>query len=293
MYNCVMSASILGTKLYIPLPRPNAVSRPRLIARLDEGLHGKLTLLSAPAGYGKTALLSEWLTLCGRKAAWLSLDEGDGKTAHFLARGDPAAAGQIAEAKDLPKSRARVKLALGEASASLAVLEPYRALMDEKRWEDERLKAMILQSLAYHALGERRKATILIGEALTLAEPEGFVRTFVDEGSPMAALLGEAAGVGIKRDYIGKLLAAFRPVAPKAAARSAEARRASVLGGALSARELEVLHLIAQGLSNGGIGERLFLSLSTVKGHNLRLFEKLRVRSRTEAVARARSLGLL
>jgi LuxR family maltose regulon positive regulatory protein len=79
-----MSAPILATKLYIPLPRPKAVSRPRLIARLNEGLVGKLTLISAPAGFGKTTLVSEWVSGCDQKIAWLSLDEGDNDPTSFL-----------------------------------------------------------------------------------------------------------------------------------------------------------------------------------------------------------------
>jgi LuxR family maltose regulon positive regulatory protein len=80
-----MSTPILVTKLYLPRLRPKTVSRPRLIERLNEALHGKLTLISAPAGFGKTTLISEWLAGCGRPAAWLSLDVADNDLARFLA----------------------------------------------------------------------------------------------------------------------------------------------------------------------------------------------------------------
>ena len=80
-----MSTPILATKLYIPPPRPKVVLRPRLIERLNEGLHRKLTLISAPAGFGKTTLVSEWVAGCERPAAWLSLDEGDNDPTRFLA----------------------------------------------------------------------------------------------------------------------------------------------------------------------------------------------------------------
>jgi LuxR family maltose regulon positive regulatory protein len=78
---------LLQTKLYIPPPRPNLVPRPNLIQRLGEGLHlgHKLTLVSAPAGFGKTTLLSEWVIGCERPVAWLSLDEGDNDLTRFLA----------------------------------------------------------------------------------------------------------------------------------------------------------------------------------------------------------------
>jgi LuxR family maltose regulon positive regulatory protein len=85
-----MATPLLTTKLYIPPVRPELVSRPRLIERLNEGLHRKLTLISAPAGFGKTTLLSEWIHHRGAvtaplQVAWLSLDEGDNDPAHFLA----------------------------------------------------------------------------------------------------------------------------------------------------------------------------------------------------------------
>jgi LuxR family transcriptional regulator, maltose regulon positive regulatory protein len=75
---------LLTTKLYIPPTRPELVSRPRLIERLNMGLHRKLTLISAPAGFGKTTLVCEWVTGCNRPAAWLSLDAGDNDPNRFL-----------------------------------------------------------------------------------------------------------------------------------------------------------------------------------------------------------------
>jgi LuxR family maltose regulon positive regulatory protein len=84
VYNCSMSTPILTTKLYIPPLRPNAVPRTRLIGRLNEGLHRKLTLIAAPAGFGKTTLVSAWIAICGRPVAWLSLDEADSDPARFL-----------------------------------------------------------------------------------------------------------------------------------------------------------------------------------------------------------------
>jgi LuxR family maltose regulon positive regulatory protein len=72
-----MATPLLQTKLYIPAPRPELVSRPRLIERLNVGLHRKPTLISAPAGFGKTTLVSEWVAAPERLVPWLSLDEGD------------------------------------------------------------------------------------------------------------------------------------------------------------------------------------------------------------------------
>ena len=79
-----MSIPILATKLYVPPPPPAVVPRPRLIARLNVGLHRKLTLIAAPAGFGKTTLVSAWVAGCDRPVAWLSLDEGDSDPARFL-----------------------------------------------------------------------------------------------------------------------------------------------------------------------------------------------------------------
>jgi LuxR family maltose regulon positive regulatory protein len=79
-----MSTPLLATKLYIPPPRPNVVLRPRLSERLKNSLGRKLTLISAPAGFGKTTLISAWIAACDRKVAWLSLDEGDSDPTRFL-----------------------------------------------------------------------------------------------------------------------------------------------------------------------------------------------------------------
>src|SRR6266487_5098404 len=75
---------ILAPKLYIPPLRPHVVIRPHLLERLNEGLHRKLILISAPAGFGKTTLVSEWVVGCQRPTAWLSLDEGDNDPTRFL-----------------------------------------------------------------------------------------------------------------------------------------------------------------------------------------------------------------
>jgi LuxR family maltose regulon positive regulatory protein len=168
------------------------------------------------------------------------------------------------------------------------------------------IEILMLLALAHEAQGNIASALAPLERALALAEPEGYVRIFVDEGLPMAHLLSAAAANGIMPDYIGKLLAAFeseeqpglagrQPGPGKSEDKSylPPAPPAQPLIEPLSQRELEVLQLIAQGLSNREISERLFLALSTVKGHNRIIFGKLQVQRRTEAVARARELGLL
>jgi len=216
----------------------------------------------------------------------------------LLRQGNLAAAADLAGKYELPLIRARVLLAQGDPSAALAVLRPLRQQMEAKGLADERFKAMILQAVALRANGEEDKAVQLLAEALALAEPGGFIRIFVDEGAPMAHLLSEAAARGILPDYIAKLLAAFEDLTkdegPTAKLAPSVTRSGpSSLVEPLSQRELEILKLITQGLSNREIGERLFLALDTVKGHNRRIFDKLQVQSRTEAIARARELDLL
>jgi len=210
----------------------------------------------------------------------------------LLHQGNLTAAANLDQTHELPISRARVFLAQGNPSAALALLEPFRQHMETRGWADERLKAMILQAVALYAHREKNKAVQLLGDALALAEPGGFIRIFVDEGVPMAKLLTEAAAQGIMPDYVAKLLAAFKAEDQKSEDKSYHPT-AIPLSEPLSQRELEVLQLMAQGLSNRVISERLFLALDTVKGHNRKIFDKLQVQSRTEAVARARELGLL
>ncbi len=211
----------------------------------------------------------------------------------LLCQGNLAAAAHLAQTHELPISQARVHLAQGDTSAALAVLEPLRQQAEAKGWEDERLKVIVLQAIALHMNGEKDKAVQLLGDALALAEPGGFIRLFVDEGLPMAQLLSEAAAIGMMPDYTGKLLAVLEAEEQKREDTSSLPPPAQPLIEPLSRRELEVLHLMAQGLSNQEMCERLFLALDTVKGHNRKIFDKLQVQRRTEAVARARELGLL
>jgi LuxR family maltose regulon positive regulatory protein len=154
------------------------------------------------------------------------------------------------------------------------------------------IEILVLQALAHETQGDNPTALLPLERALTLAGPEGYVRIFVDEGRPMAQLLSEAAAQGIMPDYTAKLLAAFGAEEQKSEDGS-HLHPAQSLVEPLSQRELEVLRLIGQGLSNRQISQRLFLALSTIKGHNRIIFSKLMVGSRTEAVARARELGLL
>jgi LuxR family maltose regulon positive regulatory protein len=211
----------------------------------------------------------------------------------LLQQGDLAAAAHVAQAHDLPLSQARVHLAQGDPSAALAVLEPYRRRVEERAWADEQLKTMILQAVAFDALGERSRAVELLDAALAVAEPGGFVRIFLDEGAPMARLLREAASRGVRPEYVRRLLAAYPVDDAGRATLPATSVAGSRLAEPLSSRELEVLPLIAKGLTNQEIAARLYLSLHTVKAHARNIYAKLGVSSRTQAVAKGRALGYL
>jgi len=202
---------------------------------------------------------------------------------------------------------ARVLLALYQSDRAdrsiqeaMGLLERLLKAAEEGGRKGSTIEILVLQAIAYHAQGDLSAALLPLQHALALAEPEGYVRMFLDEGSSMMQLLREASAREIMPDYTDKLLAAFesekrksedKPDLPPALPEGH--RDGEPLIDPLSQRELEILNLIAQGLSNREIGERLFLALDTVKGHNRRIFDKLQVKSRTEAIARARELGLL
>ncbi|WP_169083371.1 LuxR C-terminal-related transcriptional regulator [Paenibacillus sp. PL91] len=208
----------------------------------------------------------------------------------LLRQGHLAAAAKLVQKHEIPLVQARVHLAKGDTAAVLDVLVPLLRQMEAKGWEDERLRIMVLLSVALQEHGEKDKAIQLLRDALALAESGGFIRIFIDEGIPMAGLLSDAAARGIMKDYIVKLKAVFEAKGQRG---DDYVPAVQPLIEPLSQRELIVLQLIAQGLSNHEISDRLFIALDTVKGHNRRIFGKLQVQRRTEAVARARELGLL
>src|SRR5258707_4559155 len=168
----------------------------------------------------------------------------------LLRQGNLAAAAHLAQTHELPISQARVHLAQGDTSAALAVLAQLRQQAEAKGWEDERLKVMAQHAIALHMNGEKDKAVHLLGDALALAEPGGFIRIFVDEGLPMAHLLSEAEAMGMMPDYTGKLLAVFEAEEQKREDTSSLPPPAHPLIEPLSRREAEILPLMAQGLSN-------------------------------------------
>lgn len=240
-------------------------------------------------GPGAVAILDEVEdTISARGYGFQAPRLAAARASALLRLGRPAAAAAMLEAYDLPLWHAKVALAMGDPGQALVRLEPFRRRADAHAWHDDRLAARIVAALAHHARGEAEAAIATLSEALQLAEPGDLIRTFLDEGAPMARLLGDAAARATLPPIARRVLQGFdgAPPAPTGVPPLQEAE-------ALSEREREVLRFIAQGLSNHEIGQRLHLALSTVKGHNMRIFEKLQVRRRTEAVARARELGLV
>ena len=193
---------------------------------------------------------------------------------------------------------ARMYLAQGQPDEALEVLESLLPTTETAGWTGFVIEILALQALALQGQGDIPQAIITLKRALSLAEPERYVRVFVDEGEPMAALLRQAASRGIAPDYVGKLLAVLKEEM-KDEGRMTEALpsspvlRPSSLIEPLSERELEVLRLIAAGLSNREIADQLVVAVSTVKTHINNIYRKLDVSKRTQAVARARKLNLL
>jgi LuxR family maltose regulon positive regulatory protein len=177
-------------------------------------------------------------------------------------------------------------------SGAVGLLERLLKAAEEGGRMGSVIEILVLQALAHQAQGDLPAALLPLQHALALAEPEGYVRMFLDEGPSMMQLLREASAREIMPDYTDKLLAAFEAEKRKSEDKP-DLPPTQPLIDPLSQRELKILQLIAQGLSNREIGERLFLALDTIKGHNRKIFDKLQVQSRTEAIARARELGLL
>jgi LuxR family transcriptional regulator, maltose regulon positive regulatory protein len=218
----------------------------------------------------------------------------------MLHRGNLTSAAHLAGTHELPISQARVYLAQGDARAALAVLELLRQQVEAKGWVDERLKIMSLQAVAFHAFGEHEQAVQVLGEALTLAEPQGYIRLFLDEGPPMAQLLREANAHGIMPDYTGKLLAGFETqgqestsVSPIPDWQSQSPPASQSLIEPLSQRELDVVRLFRTDLSGREIAQELVIALSTVRTHTKSIFSKFNVNNRRAAVKRAAELDLI
>lgn len=201
---------------------------------------------------------------------------------------------------------ARWMIATGKAKQALPLLARLLKGAQEGGRERVAMEVTVSQALAQQALSDEAEAVKTLEKALISGQPEGFVRTFVDEGEPVSKLLLELLKQKWKRweteqpemlRYVVKLKDLFGPGAPVPTARVATTESEALpwwyVEDPLSERELEVLQHVARGLSNQEIADKLFLSAGTVKRHMSNIYQKLDVHSRTQALERARSLKVL
>lgn len=199
-------------------------------------------------------------------------------------------------------ARAQIFIAQGRAEGAHDLLQDALAYLNRQQVVAEaaglvwyQIKLLALRALSSDALGDTSQATAHLERALILAKTEGYMRIFLDEGEPMRELMAGFQATQNNRPletYLEKLLAAFDPSLMPPTLASSQSSMNQFLVEPLSARELEVLHLIVEGFSNDGIAQKLFLSTSTVKVHVKHIYGKLQVNSRTQAVARFHELNL-
>ncbi|HXZ78251.1 MAG TPA: LuxR C-terminal-related transcriptional regulator, partial [Streptosporangiaceae bacterium] len=197
---------------------------------------------------------------------------------------------------------ARVLLAQDRPGPALALLDRMHAAAATQDRAGSIIEIQALRALALAARGEEAAAVAILAQTLTLACPQGYVRVFADEGAPMSALLGRlvaaqkadhAAARAIPLGYLARVLQAFGGKNDVHGAGRGAAAAVPGLLEQLTARELEILALLAAGTPNPRIAEQLVVSLDTVKKHVSHLLGKLGAANRTEAVTRARQLGLI
>jgi LuxR family maltose regulon positive regulatory protein len=249
---------------------------------------------------GAHAALDELLGLPEHNAQMVRLIVEAWRALFALRQGDIAGATRWATTFD-PQARdelylrweqsalvqARLWLAQGKVTEARQLLDRLLADAEKGDRKGRIIEILNLQALVLEAQHRRDAALQVLLKALTLAEPEGYIRVFLDEGAPMVELLRQAGSRGIAPQYVCKLLSEFDRIPGTAPIPE------QPLIEPLSERELQVLRLVASGKSNPEIAAELVLAVGTVKAHNSNIFGKLGVRSRTQAVARARELSLL
>ena len=194
----------------------------------------------------------------------------------------------------------RVRMAQGQWAEALRLLMQLQPVVEAGTRQASLIELLTLRAVALQAQAKNIESVTALERALTLAEPEGYIRTFVDEGEPVRLLIADLRLQIEKHDsrlqsYVDKLLAAF-PSSDSSPPEQQISNQQSIILNLIeppSERELEVLRLIDEGLSNREIAERLIVGLGTVKTHINNLYRKLDVNSRTQALARARELDLL
>lgn len=187
----------------------------------------------------------------------------------------------------------RVKLVKGEFSGLPEIIDNLIQRAENQGRNGAVIEMLTLKALTLEHLGELNKAVEVFDRAFSLAEPAGYVRTFIDEGIPIIALLRKMITLSKHGEYALKLLGLTFPLSQDQSKQASNCGRVPGLNEALSEREMEILKLIAEGKSNQVIASELYLAIGTVKRHVYNIFSKLSVDSRTQAVARARELGII
>jgi LuxR family maltose regulon positive regulatory protein len=188
---------------------------------------------------------------------------------------------------------ARILILRGELEDAVNLVERLIERAQAGGRVTRQIEMLLVLALAVKEQGDADRAMATLSKGLSLAEQGGHLRLFVNEGPPMARLLYEALRREIVPGYVRRLLGAFPNAEPEQAVPPIATPGPDELVEPLSERELEVLQLIAKGLTNPEIASRLFLALNTVKAHARNIYGKLAVHNRTQAVARAQALGLL
>jgi LuxR family maltose regulon positive regulatory protein len=229
-----------------------------------------------------------------RLRLWL----GDVETAARWAEGDPSTIKRgmpeilpmyLREVQQI--SLARVQVARQETERALKTLEGLEEQAQAAGRLAQAIQICLLKALAWQSEGKSAAALKSFERSLSWAEPEGYVRLFLEAGTAVIPLLRQAGSRGIRPKYVNKLLAAFA-VEEEAGGSTLQVSDSQGLLESLTRREIEVLHLICEGCSNQQISERLVVTMNTVKKHTSNIYSKLGVKRRTQAVARARELGL-
>ena len=237
----------------------------------------------------ETTQVRLWLAQDDRQAAsrWaVSLDEKE------IDSNDP----YQFEDEIIQITRARLFLAQDQPEDAFSLLSTLEETARSCRRMGRLIEILALKALATQGMGDTEQAQIALTESLALAEPSGYMRVFLDAGSPLQLLLAQWLAhdaAGPLRDYAAHLLSQFETEAHEVTAAQKKGPPTGGLIEPLSQRELEVLHLIATGYTNKEIAQELVVAPGTVKAHTSSIYRKLDVTNRTEAAARARQLGIL
>lgn len=220
----------------------------------------------------------------------IALSQNDLQTAKRRIEQMPAAASASIFYVPFALAPARLHLAQGNKTAAAAYLVGEYAKADQSGWRYAQIEIRLLQTLAAATSNE---ALVILTDALSMAQPEGFMRIFLDKGQKLIPFLHMAAGKQVLSDYTRSLLELFEAAIPLSSTSPPSTTGSSGLVEAVSEREIEVLQLLAGGRTYQEIAQAMFVSVNTVKSHLKSIYGKLGVHSRREAVARARVLHLI